>query len=981
MRDIADLAGSARAPVVSSRWGELMLEFAMSHPSFKTQLFRFVDVFPAVSADGDVLRHLEEYLEEADVPRVVDLGLAVADHLPFGPAAAASVARRNITRIAHQFIVGRGPADALPVLEQLWRRGSAATVDLLGEKTLTDADADRYVGRVAELLDALVLASAGWPEDKRLDHDDLGRLPRANVSVKPTALAARFSPLTREEGLAEAEARLRPVLDQAVRNGAFVHFDAEHYQVKDLTLDLVARVLESPAYADLDLGVVVQAYLKDASEDLDRVIEWSARRRRPLTVRLVKGAYWDTETVHARASGWPVPVFEDKRQTDASYERCTRTLLDHHGQVRAAFGTHNIRSIAHAVAYARSRGLPDSAYEIQLLYGMAAPLHEAVRRLNLRLRVYAPVGELVPGMAYLVRRLLENTANESFVRQRFVEGVDLTALTAPPDVDELPSRPPPARRAATEPHAPGRYEPEPSAEWHRESVRSGFAQAVTVAGETLGGHVDARIAGERVSTSEVFVSVDPGRPDVVVATAARCGPPEVDRAFSAAAAAWPAWSRTSATGRAAVLFRAAEWMRSRRFQLAALQVYEAAKPWPDADADVGEAIDFCEYYGREMIRLASGGAVDSPPGERNALVYQSRGVGAVIAPWNFPLAIPTGMVAAALVTGNCVLFKPAEQTPAVGSRMVEAFAAAGLPDGVLAFLPGFGEEAGAPMVEHPGVAFVAFTGSKDVGLKIIETAAHHRPGQRQVKRVVAEMGGKNAIVVDDDADLDQAVPIVVESAFGYAGQKCSACSRLIVLEPLYDRLLDRLAGAIRTLRVGHAGEMGVRVGPLIDGDAQERVRGYLEIARRDGRIVASLDQVPEQGWYVGPTVVADIDRRSPVVTDEIFGPVLAVLPAGSLEEAIALANDTAYALTAGIVSRSPTHVRQAMAELRGGNIYVNRAITGAIVGRHPFGGYGMSGVGSKAGGPDYLLQFLEPRTISENTIRQGFAPAGEEGAR
>ena len=321
-----------------------------------------------------------------------------------------------------------------------------------------------------------------------------------------------------------------------------------------------------------------------------------------------------------------------------------------------------------------------------------------------------------------------------------------------------------------------------------------------------------------------------------------------------------------------------------------------------------------------------------------------------------------------------MLFKPAEQTPAVAAALVSALQAAGLPDGVLAFLPGVGEEVGAYLVEHPDVSLIAFTGSKAVGLGIVEAAAVHHTGQRHVKRVIAEMGGKNAIVVDADADLDQAVPAIVYSAFGYAGQKCSACSRLIVVDSLYDELVRRLVGATRSLRVGHAREMGTQVGPLIDAEAHKRVRSYIELADHEGTVLFHQHDVPSTGFFVGPTIVADVSSRSRLATEEVFGPVLTVLRASSFDEALALANDTDYALTAGVLSRSPAHIEQATSQLRAGNVYVNRTITGAVVGRQPFGGYGLSGVGSKAGGPDYLLQFVDPRVVTENTLRQGFAP-------
>jgi RHH-type proline utilization regulon transcriptional repressor/proline dehydrogenase/delta 1-pyrroline-5-carboxylate dehydrogenase len=991
-RRIAELGADERTRVFQmSWWSERMLDWAMSHPSFKTQLFRFVDVFPATTSDADVLRHLEEYFADAsasgEMPRALDLGLGVAEHAPFGVGAAvsASVARKNIRRMAEQFIVGSTPSAAVEGLHRLWRLGSAATVDLLGEKTVTESEADAYAGRVSSLLDALLRAAPTWAPDDHLERDDIGPLPRANVSIKPTALASLYAPLTRAEGLAQARARLLPLLSRAAREGAFVWFDMEHFDVKDLTLELFRSLLDEPSLAGLHAGVVVQAYLKDSYDDLRDLVAWASGRPSdagspPVSVRLVKGAYWDAETITSRAEGWPVPVFEHKAETDANYERCARLLHDHHGVVRAAFGSHNLRSLAYAVTYARSLGIPDTGYELQMLYGMAEPVHAAVRRLGFRLRVYAPVGELVPGMAYLVRRLLENTSNESFVRQRFAEGLDVDALVAAPSVaaESLPSLPSPARRAPTEVASPSTsvspYEPEPVAEWRRASVRAAFGAAVDDAPSSFPVDVPAVIDGARVATAATIESVDPACPSTTcVAVSASCGATEASDAVAAGLRAFETWRRTPVSERAAVLFRAAEWLRARRDSIAALEVFEAGKPWKEADADVCEAIDFCEYYGREMLRLAAGGAVQSPPGEANVLSYQPKGVGAVIAPWNFPLAIPTGMVTAALVAGNCVVLKPAEQTPAVASCLVSALEAGGLPPGVLGFVPGPGSSVGAALVSHPDVAFVAFTGSREVGLSIVSTAARVVDGQRSVKRVIAEMGGKNAIVVDADADLDTAVPAIVQSAFGFAGQKCSAASRVVAVDAVYDELRSRLAGAVQSLVVGHPRSMSTQVGPVIDADALTKVRSY--VTAGEGRVVVSrADDVPAGGYFVGPCVFEDVPLSGRVATEEIFGPVLCLFRAASFADAVALANATPYALTAGVLSRSPANIRFAAAELRAGNVYVNRSITGAVVGRQPFGGYGMSGVGSKAGGPDYLLQFLDPRVVTENTMRQGFAP-------
>ncbi|CAN5628974.1 L-glutamate gamma-semialdehyde dehydrogenase [soil metagenome] len=979
-RRIAELGAGERSRVFAmSWWSERMLDWAMERPGFKTRLFRFVDVFPAAVDDADVMRHLHEHFEGAEVPKALDLGIDLAAHVPFGSSLSAGVVRRNIARMASQFIIGTSPAEAVTGLARLWRGGSAATVDLLGEKTVVGSDADRYATRVREALDVLAGAAAGWAPDDHLERDDLGGVPRVNISVKPTALAAHLSPLTGERGLAEAADRLRPILRQAIARGAHVHFDMEHYGAHELTLALFYNLLAEDEFAALHAGIVIQAYLCHSRDDLADLIAWSARRtastdRPPITVRLVKGAYWDTETVQARAAGWPVPVYEHKAETDANYERCVRLLHDHHGEIRAAFGTHNLRSLAYAVTYARHKGIADHGYEIQLLHGMAEPVHAAVRRLGLRLRVYAPVGELVPGMAYLLRRLLENTSNESFVRHRFADGQELDELIAPPAVDRIPPPVEAPERHPTDASDPGAHQPEPLTEWRRAPGRARFAVAVNQADAAGPRDVPALVAGERFMTAATSPSVDPAQPQRVIATAASCGAGEADEAVAAAVAVAEMWRHTSAAERAAVVFRAAHRLRRRRHELAAVEVFEAGKPWDEADADVCEAIDFCEYYARRMLHLAAGGEVESPPGERNRLTYAGKGVAAVIAPWNFPLAIPTGMTVAALVAGNPVVLKPAEQTPAVAAELVAALVDAGLPAGVIGFLPGRGEEVGARLVEHPDVAVVAFTGSRSVGLEINRVAAVHRRGQRHVKRVVAEMGGKNAMIVDTDADLDEAVPAIVASAFGYAGQKCSAASRLIVLDPVHDALVERLVEATRELALGHPRTMGVQVGPLIDAAAQAKVRGHVERAPAVGQVLLARDDVPADGYFVGPTIVGDVDPAAPLATDEIFGPVLTVQRAADLDDAIAAANDTDYALTAGILSRSPANVARASRELRAGNVYVNRSITGAVVGRQPFGGHGLSGVGSKAGGPDYLLAFLDPRVVTENTLRQGFAP-------
>ncbi len=515
------------------------------------------------------------------------------------------------------------------------------------------------------------------------------------------------------------------------------------------------------------------------------------------------------------------------------------------------------------------------------------------------------------------------------------------------------------------------YEPEPVRRWHEDEVRRDFAVAVAeqdAAARDL--RVRVVIDGTQLDTAATLRSVDPGQPERVVALAASADPQHADRAVAVALEAFETWRHTPAEDRAAVLQRTAAWLRERRDHIAALEVFEAGKPWAEADADVCEAIDFCEYYAREAIRLSHGAPVQSPLGEANRMRYQPRGVTAVITPWNFPLAIPTGMVSSVIAAGNTVCFKPAEQTPAIAAKLVEAFTAAGLPRGVLSFLPGLGEVVGAHLVTHPDVATISFTGSRAVGLAINRQAAESAAGSRHIKRVIAELGGKNPMVIDDDADLDEAVPAIAYSAFGFSGQKCSATSRLIVHRARYDELMDRLIAHAELLRVGHPRDGEVNVGPVIDAEAHQRLMAMVD--EPGGRVRYRHGDVPDVGYFVPPTIVDEVPFDAPLWRDEQFGPILAVARADDIDHAFRLANDTNYALTAGLFSRSPAVIDRA-AELQAGNIYINRGTTGAVVGRQPFGGMRQSGMGGKAGGPDTLRLLCDAMVVTENTMRQGFA--------
>jgi len=510
---------------------------------------------------------------------------------------------------------------------------------------------------------------------------------------------------------------------------------------------------------------------------------------------------------------------------------------------------------------------------------------------------------------------------------------------------------------------------EPQLELRRSSVREQLGPALAALDARTPVRVPILIGGER-GADDGLPSTDPGQPDRVVAVAGRAGPSDVDAAVACGAAGAAVWSRAAPEHRARCLLGAAAWLRQRRLEVAALEVRECAKPWPEADADVCEAIDYLEYYARHGLALGRGAPLLQAPGERNRWRYAPRGLAAVVTPWNFPVAIPMGMTAAALACGNAAVLKPAEQAPACGLTVVEALRAGGVPADAIGLLPGEGE-AGAALVRHPRVNVIAFTGSAPVGQEIMTAAAEVRPGQRHLKHVVAELGGKNCVIVDSDADLDEAVPAIIASAFAYAGQKCSAAARVLVCDPVADALAERLAGALMRLVVGQAAELGTDVPPVIEGAARDRVESYVTRAAGDGRIVARHGGHPGPGWFCPPTLAADLDPGSPVLADEVFGPLLTLERVGDAEEACDVVEALPVALTGGLFSRDPAVVERVVDRLPVGNLYVNRAITGAMVGRQPFGGGRLSGTGAKAGGPDYLLEFVEPRVVCENTTRHG----------
>src|SRR6266566_2204090 len=955
-----------------------LMALSMRDERFKAQLFRFVDVLPSLRRSSEIVEHLDEYFCSDGFGPFVNAGVRLARIAPW---VSGRILRWNVSGMARQFIAGRNPDDVMATLRKHHAQKIGFTVDLLGEGVVSKAQADEYAARYLDLLEKLARETKNWA-------DPLGKnselFPVVNLSVKISALYSQISPADPADAIAHLAPKLRPLLRRARKLGAFINFDMESYAHKNITLELFKTIFTDEEFKDWPhTGIVIQAYLRDSEADLRDLIEWGRARGTRFAVRLVKGAYWDYETSKSRQNGWDCPVYLQKLASDANFEALTRLLLENESIVTSAFGSHNVRSIAHAQAFAEKLGIDRSRFEFQLLYGMAGPIKRALVDMGYRVREYCPVGELLPGMSYLVRRLLENTSNEGFLRAKFSENVPLEDLLRDPCETlrrsrngVLPSVNATTNMTTTTPRtqvgAP--YENAPLTNFALPENQEKMRAALRKQRKQLGRKVPLTINGEKIWTDEIFSSVNPSQPDQIVGYAAEAGIPEAERAVAAARAAFEKWRRTSFEERCQLLERAAQILERRRFELAALEVFEVGKPWAQADGDIAEAIDFCTFYARQMRLKGRPRLTQNVPGEESYQHYWPRGVALIIAPWNFPMAILCGMVSAALVTGNTVIMKPSEQSVIIGAMLMEIYEEAGVAPGVLNFLNGKGSVIGAHMVDHKDVDLIAFTGSREVGLWIWESAGKTREKQRELKRVICEMGGKNAVIIDSDADLDEAIVDIVYSAFGYQGQKCSACSRLIILEEIYPRAMDRLMNAAASLRVGNPEEPGITVGPVIDGAAHKRILEYIDIGKKESRLAFQRGDVPEKGFFIPPTIFANVSPKTRIACEEIFGPVLSVMKARDLDEAFEIANSTEFALTAGFFSRSPANIERAKAEIVAGNVYVNRSCTGAVVGRHPFGGFKMSGGGTKAGGADYLLQFVVPRVVTENITRHGFAP-------
>jgi RHH-type transcriptional regulator, proline utilization regulon repressor / proline dehydrogenase / delta 1-pyrroline-5-carboxylate dehydrogenase len=961
-----------------------ILNWAMRHEKLKVNLFRFVDVLPALRSASDVVRHVHEYFQGVkDMIPLFKYALKVSPDSILSQGAAFAT-RQQVRKMSRRFIVGENPKDALPYLKNLRKRGLSFTVDLLGEAALSEVESEVYIERYIALIHSLKEKDTVWRQRFPLKNLHPKDTTLVNVSIKLSALYSQGKAVDFEHSVEILSERLVRILNEVKKADGIAYVDMEDCAYTDITLEVVKRVYLSDEFKDYSgLGMVLQAYLRRTDEDLSTILEWAKKRSSQLQIRLVKGAYWDTEILIARQNNWPIPVFLEKKESDQAYENLSKRLLDNSKYFYPAFASHNIRSISHAVSYARHLGISPTEFEIQTLYGMGDEFKSGLIQAGLLVRDYAPVGELIPGMGYLVRRLLENTANEGFLRKTNFEKINIHELLKAPEStgSELSDKP----FLPLEEILPDEFVNTSFIDFTLSEERDKMQKAVNSIHEKLinGPFIvtpkfkKGNLLNEDQKKKPSRVSL-PENISVTYSETTEADTKAADYVLNELKTSFVTWSKTLVSDRAQILRKAGNIMLNRRYELASMVSFEAGKSWIEADADVAEAIDFCFYYAQEAERIFAKRRMGTLQGEYNSYFYEPRGISAVITPWNFALAIPTGMFASSLVCGNCVVLKPAEQTPVIAQAMFDIFIESGMPADVAAFLPGKGEEIGAYISKDPRVSTVVFTGSREVGFELIRSGGETSPDAVHIKRVIAEMGGKNAIIVDSDADLDEAVKGIIHSAFSFQGQKCSACSRVyVVSEEAYERCKERLSHAIESVKIGAASDPGSFMGPVISYESKEKLLEAIRQGSKEGSLVAKgkiPDGMIEKGYYVLPHIFEGLPEDSDIVKNELFGPLLVISKVDTFEEGIEKALKSKYRLTGGVYSRSPRNIEYAVNEFKVGNLYINRNCTGALVFRQPFGGAHFSGVGAKAGGPDYLLQFVVPRTVTENTMRRGFAP-------
>ena len=935
-------------------WYKKILSWTMQNKNLKSSLFRFIDVLPSLSNNEQFISHFNEYFKDQELS-FISSGLNKAL-----PSLMQKNIKKQISQVAKMFITGSNVQEALKTLSKNWNQGFAFSMDILGEATLSEKEAEFYNQAYLDMMNQLLTAQKTWLKKEHQEKDSFGKIPSVNISIKASSLFSQIKTEAWEYSKKHLKDKLRPLFQKAVKDFIFINLDMEHYQYKNLFLEIFKELLmEEELKAYPHFGIVLQAYLKDSFEDLKQLDSFSKKRGQKLTVRLVKGAYWDSEVLLAKQKNWPVPVWINKEETDLNFEKCLSWLFKESQNIKIAVGSHNIRSVACALVCHQKH--PNKSLEFQVLYGMAEGLAHALKEQGYLVRFYCTVGDLIPGMSYLVRRLLENSANQSFIVNSFIKNQSPDTLLAPPQLN---------KKEKTEHHVSD-FSNFPVLDFSLAENRKKFQKALEFWKSKFPLTVPLILNGKEEISDRLFKRENPSQIDQIISQSYFAAAEQAERAVNQAAEFFESWRRQPIKQRLSCLKKLSRLMKSRLFELSALQVFEVGKTWSEAIADVAEAIDFCSYYAYSYEKLALPHLTDQTAGEESFLHYEAIGPATVIAPWNFPLAILTGMTVAPLVCGNTVIIKPAEQSPLIAFELAKLLLASGFPKESFAFLPGRGEEIGDYLVKHPKVALISFTGSFEVGSQIIKNTSLISKSQKNIKKCIVEMGGKNAIVIDSSADLDEAVSGVLQSAFGFQGQKCSACSRVIILEDIYESFIQRFLPAVESLVIGNPEDPSSSLGPLVNKDSFKKTQNFI---KTESSFKLHSLELKSSAYFVSPVVYLSESLDSKLMQEELFAPILACYKVKNLEKAIQAVNQTKFGLTAGLYSRHPGHIEKFKAQVEAGNLYINRNCTGAIVKRHPFGGRKMSGLGSKTGGEEYLKQFLHAKITTENNMRKGFSP-------
>lgn len=952
-------------------WTQKFLDASSQDPELKKQLFRLVDVLPSLGSYQEIWEHFHSYLKEYDLATLFP---EIGGIIRWGAKGTNSIKKRiisqavraGVSQMARQFIIAENIESATRKLTKLRKNGTKTTVDLLGEYALSIEDGNEYRDAYIKIISSLKSSASTSLSDAQIISDG------ACVSVKLSALYPHISQLNEGRSIAALVNQLTPIIEAAEKAKVSVYFDAEDTSYNGIIVRAFKELFCDKFKHFSAPGLVIQAYLRSSYELAQDMIEYCRENQRKIGIRLVKGAYWDKELASALEKNWDAKVYLSKKSTDDNYNDITNLLLANTKHIYPAFGSHNVKTLLYAVNKANGLGIAPDSYELQTLFGMAPEIGQAFQEKGLNVRIYTPVGATIPGMGYLVRRLLENSSNQSFLKQFNDQNAEFDGKTTESEISESDGGARVEEREIVKRHefeaqffipftnaSPVDFSKPQNAPKYQQKIAS-VCQSLASNPPT----VRPSIRGAEVNTSYKIESIAPATEECLANIYLA-----EQQDFKAAYQKLHGSKCADLASRIEDAKKLAQIIEKNRVELTAIICAEVGKSYEDADYEVCEAIDFCNFYAQQASSLASR-ATSILPGENCSIAYVPRGLTLVIAPWNFPLAILTGMTIAALLAGNPVIIKPAEQASLIGSYLTKYLSELPSFSSMIAFLPAIGEVVGNSI--DGNVKTIAFTGSKEVGYKLMQASA--ADSSQEPIRVIAELGGKNAMILDSDADLDDAIPAIVKSAFGFAGQKCSALSRLIVHRDKLEIILNNLEKATKELFIGNTIEPHVNLGPVIDNDSHDRIKKFID--ETSFKQVARSLELPEKGYFISPKIyyVPPEHLECDLWSNELFAPILAVTTYTSFDEAISIANNSRYALTGGLFSRNDQHIALFKEKYDAGNLYINRTITGSIVSRQPFGGHKCSGVGTKAGGENYLLQFTNAKVIAENTIRKGFTP-------